>query len=617
MGNRLLLWLALVGAASCATAPPKDRPMVVVPQHGAVSVAAEPVRTDGALPAHAVVRGSLDVRRLDDKVGHALNELGPLGLLVLEHSFDIPGEMLDLAEHRGLGGILALDPSRPLTFALQGPSDAERRAADKVDKLASSASPASFAAFADALAGSPSASYRGRILLPSPDVTTTMGRVRALLEGFGLREEQTPEGIDARFASEGTHIVVELTRGPTSLMVDVVRCYAGSKTPLDGAADEAFARLREGATEAPSGKSVEGHTFHVDYEPEALAVLDEVTGAHAIDAELSTIEASLRDAFVARGVNRIVEASHLARGDAGVYFDRVHLDDEDNAGSEALRMTAHLGRAMRIPAATASPSITLPLAGHPETLDIDRGFLDAFRLPGTDLRSLFATVQMAGGLSYAIALPSVLPWMARDQLGALGYGPAPVFQESVRTRFERLGLVGDSAMPEGLFYGLLPAATSRDSAACSLAKSTPCSPGDRLLLGITKRYVGPYFREQDGKRELVISYTRLVAVGDRFVVLAASDKKQLESVKAPVFAAQRRPPAYSETSLGTLGSLAGLTLPKLPDHAIAITALEEGDCSDCPTAETGPKGDSTAIVFRLSARPGATGIVSLSSPSRP
>jgi len=218
----------------------------------------------------------------------------------------------------------------------------------------------------------------------------------------------------------------------------------------------------------------------------------------------------------------------LSENAQGPFFDRVEVSLETDSVMPGLSGRAIAGRGWIDPGAACAPSISVMLPPSDVAVDFSNVCNRALRVPGragdggyssNPYRRLIDNAGFVGGL---VALPFHFAGLSQEASRVL-----PGVATQAVSRFERFGWSGGTPLHRsGVFWGLLPANTDLPTAACAISVDPKGCSGKAVLAPGRLSDLGG-------------AHARLVKTGNRWVVVAARERKAIDKLpvsltKAPV-----------------------------------------------------------------------------------
>jgi len=529
MQRTTLAWISIATLAACGGAAQPATNVGVAPQPTASATA-----TAATAAPHAplgIPHGAPLVVAFD--AGTALG-LAAGARAEIEHELGLPDGALggDLSE-------LGVDAKRPMVFAFAPLDEAGAKIVDELGPAAARAEPN---AANEALERIRSSHFQlaTRVLVPSSEPKKLASSIESLLAK--AKWEAVPGGFARR------HTVARVSSDASWVALDV----GGELGPR-----ASFATLESvmgGPQDAPP--SLDGGVVHATWSPAETARVGFLMSMSVVTGAVSggSIDPSQRARIVAEGLKEASSLFALGGTRDKAMFTR--LDVRGRVSPFELTLRAEPAAGVTIPPdATWSPSPSVAIGGAQAQVAETRAFHDAWNLPA----KVMTLGRDGGWMAWFAGLPQALLAAPREIPGvAHAAGPS----DEVASHFERVGEAWNDKGDE-LWFGVLPAKTSRADALCSLTVTTKCAAKDRVALGkVAKKGHG---------------FAKLVELDHRYVLLLAEDAATLA---APV-KARAEGPLHLDAVTKALVAAMGGTAP-LPDRVV-------GDV----------QRDGGALVFRL------------------
>lgn len=353
-----------------------------------------------------------------------------------------------------------------------------------------------------------------RAVIPVAQPETLLRAIRVLFrETRAGNELSATPSFDAAWSMDADG-AIGIWHDGTSLTVELW-------IPLDGGADRAsftaraaseLARIRsEVIVPAPETQAAGGAAaVRIAIDPPAVARLGAIHGFTMVRRAVGNVSPDYHDTILATGIGEACRGFDLVETARGNLVSGIHVVARAGAGGADGELTTDLGAAWRQDPAIWRPSISVDLSGAPLAGDVDVRWYRGFRFPNdeADHEHVMQRVREAGFWGFLLALPLAGPIAVHE---ALEDEP----RDMPMDRFERVGAFTLQPIADDpiVAFGLLPAGTSRADAQCAL---TPAGESCRQRLA-PGRVVG------SGTR-----FYRLVGVGDRWVVLMATHRADLD-----------------------------------------------------------------------------------------
>jgi hypothetical protein len=352
---------------------------------------------------------------------------------------------------------------------------------------------------------------RLRAVLPVADPAAVLRIVQALAREGSSSESMTLEGFDAAWDIDG-ELAVGIWHDASTLTIDVWAPF-GAERRMDHSA--AAAGLQRARTETiipdPAVTAASGPpAARLTVDPAAVARVGALHGESMVMRAVASVSPDQRLLLVAAGIGEACRSFDLIENARGPIVRTIQAHARSGAGGLDGELRCDLG-----PGWPQDPTIwrgtpSLDFAAASMGADVDTRWLRTVQFPNgsNDHETWVRQIVEAGFWGYLLAMPlggMVAVFEAADD----------VTDDMPLERFERVGAflpLPDQRRP--VVFGLLPAGSTRAEAGCALTPAgQPCA-GRRLAVGRTV---------PNGTK-----FTRLVAVGARFVVLTADTRDDLD-----------------------------------------------------------------------------------------
>ncbi|HEY1959242.1 MAG TPA: hypothetical protein VGH28_26690 [Polyangiaceae bacterium] len=439
----------------------------------------------------------------------------------IEHDFQLPDGALS-----GDLGQLGIDTKRPVAFAVATPSP---EAAALVHDLRTA--PGTAIETARRMYGIPLL-FGFRVLLPATDPHRLSATLRELVTKAGWKQKG-----DAFFAP---HQALAIRSDVAWVALDIAAAL-GTEASLP-----ALEHVLAGPLEQPASQR---EIVHVTCSPQAFAPVPYLMGMTQIIGAISgeSVNPEQKERIFAVGSKEANAVFTLAEQNGKPIFDRVDLTASVAPFEVAIRAKPAAGFVMP-PADDWAASTALVFPGSIATLSGRNALIDAWPFPP----HAFGLARDGGLFAFAVGLPEVLAEAPRE-LPAMTHDAGP--SEDVARRFERIGEAWNAAGNE-IWYGVLPANATRETAQCSLA-TQKCA-------GATKLAVGKATKAGNG-------FAKVVLIDKRWVLLLAKEAATLD-VKPTTTNVS---PLHLEGDAKRLGDQLHTTVP-LPAHVVGDVSQGEG-----------------------------------------
>jgi hypothetical protein len=516
--------LGLLAVAACGPATPGPaEPTTLTPTATAVASAPPAVVEEpeagadlAALPANPVIVGSLS---------GAVVDKGLSALKLIEPRIAAQADVLKQ---------LHLDPSRPITFAMEGLSQEDEELVQKLAQIApkheiGSDKAPGMAASVERLLGAHKVHLHFRAILPSTNAVDALTELPKLLEANKLR-----------VASKSAKRVVA-TIGRAALSFSATAGAIVVDVASRGGGDNIEPWRSTSLISREPAPALDGRAARYRLRPEKLGELGFLMGVELTMSAVAgdAVAPEQRDRLVSQGLFESNQNLLLAGSSRGAFFDAEELLVDANMTSIELRFEPGKGFA-QIPDAAWLPSPSLAVTGGLAVLEHTTALRKAWTAPATGFDA-WRMGKDGGFAGTFLALPFAVfatePWSA-----------------NVADRFERVTLALSPSRSE-VHLGLLPAKTSRADAACAVAVVAKCAAGDKLVVGKTKSANGWHTRLVDVKGRLVVATSRDAAAVEKLTLeLPASAPMRFDASASLV------PGSFGVKSLGGELSHDGATI---------------------------------------------------------
>ena len=344
-----------------------------------------------------------------------------------------------------------------------------------------------------------------RVTLPVDGAPRLLDLVR---RAVGREARATPPGYELLLSEDGGPAVA-VWRDGASLVADA---WVPFGQEGDAGAQAVVLRARSISWPSWAPAPVSGIST-VAMQPSRLSRLAFAQGVSMVRRALASVDSSYVGAIVTAGLQEAHRAITIAEGVDGIPFQRVfgqvHADEAAPGGE----LVAELRPGAVIDSAAAAPMRSLTATGVSFVAQVAPASLGRLRLPGlagsTEPGRAFArAVQEAGVWGFLLAVPYGLPWAGNLLI-------EEVSEKLPAGGFESVGVI--RVRPEGgspTSFGVLPAGTTAAQARCSLVPEGSRCGRSALRPGVTVAARG--------------GWARLQRIGDRWVVLAASERDGVE-----------------------------------------------------------------------------------------
>ncbi len=520
--------LALLTLSACGPATPAPQPAPAVVQSLPAIPSAPPptvAEPDPALPSAPALALSIDTARLDRWIAQVLAALDPSLRSPIERELNLPSGALGQGP---ISAALGIDSSRPMMMGIASLDEASGALLQRARELVrsgpgSSASRGRSSNLAELMREARGDELRMVFTIPAIDPALLVSRLQTMLDGAGWSRANAVAGFEAVWM-RGRHALALSTAGDR-VNVDYL---PGART--EARASKLLAEGRGALATAlrASAPQLEGKTARMVLSPRAVAevgLLDSLRSVHQAIEDVDSEYATQMEEQALREAGAILELSENAEGP---FFDRVEVSLETDSVMPGLSGRAIAGRGWTDPGAACAPSISVKLPPSDVAVDFSNVCNRALRLPGragdvgyasNPYRRLIDHAGLVGGL---VALPFHFAGLSQEATRVL-----PGVAAQAVSRFERFGWSGGTPLHRaGVFWGLLPANTDLPTASCAISLDPKGCSGKAVLT--------------PGKiSDLGGAHARLVKTGNRWVVIAARERKAIERLlvsltKAPV-----------------------------------------------------------------------------------